>query len=300
MHIFAPTVARMGSRYWLWYCGSRGAVKERVFRLGLATSADGVRFAKSSDSPVLAFADGRRSILTPTLLRALDGTPIRENGKLRMWFAATDFQDTDGLHTLHEATSRDGIHWSQPSEVLLDHVYAPTVIRDDDGYHLWYTDPSVEPWVFRYAASADGRDWKVSPGAVLQVTQPWEKDRLFYPTVVKVDDVFLMWYGSYSSENSKTTALGFAVSRDKVNWTKSEANPVFRPEAKNDWESHYTTSQSVMRLPDGTWRIWYATRTKPPFVHKYYAIGTAHLMSPPSTRPHSDVDVDHKRADDDP
>jgi hypothetical protein len=37
----------------------------------------------------------------------------------------------------------------------------------------------------------------------------------------------------------------------------------------------YVTSQSVMRLPDGRFRIWYASRKKPPFVNKYFAINTA-------------------------
>ncbi|MBM4049587.1 MAG: hypothetical protein FJ279_31210 [Planctomycetes bacterium] len=50
---------------------------------------------------------------------------------------------------------------------------------------------------------------------------------------------------------------------------------VFGPEPSRAWESHYTTSQSVLRLPDGSWRLWYASRPKPPFDHKYFAIGTA-------------------------
>lgn len=299
MHIFAPTVARMKGTYWLWYCGSRGEVNERMFRLGLATSADGVHFRKSAESPVLAFADGKRSILTPTLLRALDGTPIRERGRLRMWFAATDFQDAGGRHTLHEATSEDGVRWSRPSDVLLEHVYAPSVVKDEEGYHLWYTDPSAEPWVFRYASSADGREWKAARKPVLQLSQSWEHNRLFHPTVVRVDDVFLMWYGSYWTANSKKTALGFAVSSDRTAWARSEANPVFTPETAHGWESHYTTSQSVMRLPDGTWRIWYATRPQPPFVHKYFAIGTAHMKTFPAAevREASDAEGAHEKAD---
>jgi len=87
-----------------------------------------------------------------------------------------------------------------------------------------------------------------------------------------------MWYGSYlgSSQDVDRTSLGFAVSKDGRHWEKHPGNPVFGPEASNAWESHYTTSQSVVRLPDGSWRIWYASRPKPPFVHKYFAIGTAH------------------------
>ena len=42
----------------------------------------------------------------------------------------------------------------------------------------------------------------------------------------------------------------------------------------------YRADGEVLRLPDGTWRIWYASRTKPPFVHKYFAIGSATWKGP--------------------
>src|SRR5262249_54255056 len=88
MHIFAPAVAYENGRYRLWYSGSRGTPSNRVFRLGLATSDDGKHFTKHVGNPVLGFADGAHSVLTPALLRNADGNVLRENGKLRMWFAA--------------------------------------------------------------------------------------------------------------------------------------------------------------------------------------------------------------------
>lgn len=280
-HIFAPCVAREDGRFLLWYCGSRGTVEDRVFGLGLAAGGDGILFEKNPQNPVLAFDDRRHSILTPTLLSKNDGMPIRESGKLRMWLSGTDFHDTSALHTLHESTSQDGIHWSQPSEALLKGVYAPTVIKDGDVYRLWYTDVSKSPWVIRYAESDDGRAWKVEPRVALKVDQSWELDRLFYPTVRQVDGVFVMWYGSYwKGQGAQKTALGFAVSRDGRQWTKSPHNPVMKPDAKRPWESHYVTSQSVIRNDDGSWRMWYASRTKPPFTHKYFAIGTATWAGP--------------------
>ena len=39
MHLFAPCVAHTDDGYAMWYSGSRGDVRGRVFRLGLATSA---------------------------------------------------------------------------------------------------------------------------------------------------------------------------------------------------------------------------------------------------------------------
>jgi hypothetical protein len=93
--------------------------------------------------------------------------------------------------------------------------------------------------------------------------------------VLKAEGVYVMWYGSYWSAEENKTALGCAASIDGIRWFKNPHNPVFRPDPSRPWESHYTTSQSVMRLDDGSWRIWYATRKAPPFENKYFAIGTA-------------------------
>jgi len=87
-HIFAPAVVREDDRFLMFYCGSRGAVSQRVFRLGMAISHDGKQFEKRSN-PVYEFRDQQRSVLTPTLLRDTDGRALRENGRLRMWFSST-------------------------------------------------------------------------------------------------------------------------------------------------------------------------------------------------------------------
>ena len=105
-HIFAPAVALEDGEFKLWYCGSRGAVRERVFRLGLATSPDGRSFQQHADQPVYEFGDGKHSILTPALLRRPDGATLREEGKLRLWFSSTWFAGESGLHTLHETPNR--------------------------------------------------------------------------------------------------------------------------------------------------------------------------------------------------
>jgi len=279
MHVFAPTVIREGSLYRLWYPGSRGTVAGRVFRIGLATSSDGVRFEKSPKNPVYSFG-GAESIVTPTVLRNTDGTPIREDGKLRMWFTSVDFADS--IHSLHDSVSADGVTWSKPSESLLDNVYAPTVIKDGPIYRMWYTDVGVPSWTIRHASSPDGKTWNLTPEPVLKVEQDWEHRRLFYPTVVKHDALYLLWYASYWIEapDADKTGIGFAVSEDGIHWRKNPNNPVLRPDPDLPWEAYYNSSQSVMRLPDGTWRIWYGSRKEPPFINKYFAIATATWAGP--------------------
>jgi predicted GH43/DUF377 family glycosyl hydrolase/poly(3-hydroxybutyrate) depolymerase len=296
-HIFAPAVAFENGEYKLWHCGSTSDVANRVFKLGLSTSADGRDFTPHPASPVYDFGNGTNSILTPTLLRHPNGATMRENGNLRMWFSSTSFKDKSGLHTLHEATSADGVTWSKPSPALLKHVYAPTVIKTGRFYQMWYTDVSGSPWIMRHAASEDGTKWRVTHEPVVGIDQNWEKQNLFYPTVIKIGDAYLMWYGSYWTGRRNTTALGLAASLDGLKWYKHPDNPVYKPDPNRAWESHYTTSQSIMQLPDGSLRIWYASRKQPPFNNKYFAINTAIWKKPPiaASPSHSQI-TDRKKA----
>src|SRR5262245_61578333 len=280
MHIFAPAVIHEKDPLLLWYCGSRGSRTARVFRLGLATSRDGKTFERHPKNPVLEFQDGTRSVLTPTLLRSGDGGVLRENGKLRMWHSAANLAK-GGLHTLHETTSADGVAWAPPSPPLLDHVYCPTVLKTPKGYEMWYSDVSKRPWVIRHAASGDGRAWKVAERPVLQLSQDWEAEIVVYPTVLNIDGVYLMWYGSYySAVRRQTTAIGFAASLDGLHWHKHQQNPVLIPDPKRPWESNYVGSGCVARLADGSFRYWYASRKAPPFENLYFALNTARWSGP--------------------
>ena len=91
-----------------------------------------------------------------------------------------------------------------------------------------------------------------------------------------------MWYGLYShhGNGAMQTALGCAYSDDGLRWKKENQNPVFGPDRSRTWESHYTTNQTILRLEDGSLRIWYASRPAPPFEHKYFAVGSAHWQAP--------------------
>jgi predicted GH43/DUF377 family glycosyl hydrolase len=283
-HIFAPAVVEESGRFLLWYSGSRGTPGNRVFRLGLATSDDGQRFEKHAGNPVLGMSDNAHSVLTPALLRNPDGSVLRQNGKLRMWFASATL-GKGGLHTLHETTSDDGIHWSDPSPALLENAYCPTVLKSDTGFEMWYSDVSRRPWVIRHATSADGQKWTVSERPALQLSQNWEAEVLVYPCVLKINGTYLMWYGSYDRAiRRETTAIGFAVSRDGMAWHKHPENPVLRPDPQRPWESNYVGSGSVLRLADGSFRYWYASRRRPPFENLYFALNTAHWTGLPARK----------------
>jgi hypothetical protein len=144
---------------------------------------------------------------------------------------------------------------------------------------MWYTCIDRHPWHTRYAESADGTSWKLREKPCIVIDQKWEVKDQVYPMVLEADGVYLMLYGCYWKDGSHT-ALGFAVSKDGLDWVKHPGNPVFRPEPAHDWESNFTTSHTLMRLPDGSFRLWYAGRRRPPWSNLYFAIGTARWGGP--------------------
>jgi len=282
-YIFAPTVAREGGQYKMWYCGSQGFAHdlaptrtrdERVFRVGLATSDDGIQFQRHK-SPVLELETPRRSIVTPTILRDSRGQALREAGRLRMWFTSATLGGGGPPHAIQQAFSVDGVQWTDVSPIQISKAYCPTVVKTADGYKLWYTEPGKYPWVIRHATSADGKAWTIAEQPVLTISQPWEHDLQIYPCVLQINGVFLMWYASYLEQNHESTGIGFAASADGITWHKHPQNPVLRPDPARSWESHYVSSHSVMQLDDGRFRIWYASRKAPPFHNLYFAINTA-------------------------
>lgn len=282
-HIFAPTVVREGSGFRMWYCGSQGFAHdlapvrtrdERVFRLGVADSPDGVHFRRHR-APVMSLDDQKRSIVTPTILRDHRGQPIREDGRMRMWFTSATLGGGGSPHAIQHAFSLDGFTWTDVSPSQITPAYCPSVIRTQAGYTMWYTQPGRYPWVIRHATSHDGSEWQVTDQPVLMISQPWEHDLQIYPCVLFVDGVYLMWYASYLHDDHETTAIGFAASTDGVTWHKHPDNPVLRPDPDRPWESHYVSSHSVVQLDDGRFRIWYASRRAPPFQNLYFALNTA-------------------------
>ncbi len=286
-HIFAPTVARENGKYLMWYCGSRGFAHdlavtrtrdERIFSLGLATSDDGRHFVRHP-GPVLTLPTPRLSILTPAILRDSKGNVLREQNKMRMWFTSAGIGGGQS-HAVQQSISSDGIEWKDVSPIQISRAYAPSVVKTDGGYEMWYTQPGAYPWNIRHAKSLDGNSWTLTDKPVLEISQPWEHDLQIYPCVLRVDGVYLMWYASYLQKNHQTTGIGFAASVDGVNWYKHSGNPVLSPDPSRPWESHYVSSHSVMQLEDGSFRIWYASRKQPPFLNLYFALNTAHWLRP--------------------
>jgi hypothetical protein len=156
-----------------------------------------------------------------------------------------------------------------------NHVNDPSVVRVGDTYFLYYTRaPRGIIDEIALATSTDGIRWEPR-GVVLSPGAPGEWDSLLVgrPSVIHEDGLFKLWYDGRKdlqpgalAENAPASAashrfVGYATSRDGLNWTRHGGNPVFGNDAGGVdvkrvgdglvmvYESHEGTKVAVS--PDG-------------------------------------------------
>jgi predicted GH43/DUF377 family glycosyl hydrolase len=193
---------------------------------------------------------GRPVIGDATTGTIFDISVLEEGGTYRMYVSWRPRK------SLAVVTSRDGVRWSEPEIVFgpdpasgwEDDINRPAVVKRDGKYHLWYTGQAGGGSRIGHAVSDDGLRWqRTSSRPVLSPDLPWEKVAVMCPHVVwdEADGVFKMWYSG--GEQYEPDAIGYATSRDGMSWTKHPANPVFREDPANPWESRKVTACQVMK-----------------------------------------------------
>jgi hypothetical protein len=278
-NILSPSIVKHGKRYFLFYAGGpsgpRNGGELVKYQLGLALSENGETWKKTG-KPLLPLGQRDNFHVTPTLLRNPDGTLLRENGRGHMVFSGNREDDVE------YAVSPDGLEWTKDARSpIYRRAYAPNLVRLPGEVRMYYIHkpPSGEgerrPWEVHLAT---GRDlFSLAPhraNPVLRVSQPWEKNALFYPYVIREDKTWVMFYAAYwdkkdPADKTLYTAIGIATSPDGIAWTKSARNPVLTPVPGSPYESVYNSSQSVIRDGDH-YKLYYASRIDT--IHKYYAI----------------------------
>jgi len=215
---------------------------------GVAGAETSAGWVKSTGNPVLGGQYGT----------CFDISVLKEGSKYRMWVSWRP------KASVALVESGDGIHWSEPQVVLgprketgwEDDINRPMVVKRGDGYHLWYTGQTKDHSWIGYATSLDGLVWKrMSDKPVLSPEKSWEKAAVMCPHVLWDEQAkrFRMWYSG--GEQWEPNAIGHATSGDGLSWTKYEANPIFVPDPKNDWEKHKVTACQVIR--QGQWHVMF-------------------------------------------
>jgi hypothetical protein len=221
------------SPYMMWYSGADDGGTRRIH---LATSTDGVSFTKQG----VVLQESGHAHMPSVIWDAAAGT----SGLWKMWYSFSN-----SVAAIAYATSPDGVTWTKYGQVFgpnsvpdswdYTSVRDPDVIYDADEnlYKMWYwgnndtTDPGNYGIVgCGYATSPDGINWT-------RVAQISTNSELLYNEVLKIRDVYYMWYNQGPN-------IGYAVSLDGIYWERS-IDPVFTTKS-GTWEAQYLQAPSAV------------------------------------------------------
>lgn len=215
---YGACVLKDGATYKSWYTGWNGdteysgAISNKVnFRIGYATSSDGVEWTKISGNA------GAKSVLGPGPAGQQDikgvGQPyvLKEGSTYRMWYEGY----TGAVWRIFYATSTDGVNWTRhglaldttPGSLDALGLRNPVVITRNGKYELWYQgqNPSAPYYHVLRATSLDGGlTWTKAGEVVLHPVSPPKRGWLGEPdwdgseaaSPIHVDSMFVQQDGS--------------------------------------------------------------------------------------------------------
>ena len=220
------------------------------------SAPDAGLFRIVGDAPVIArgmFPD-RGAILPAAVTAADDGT-------FHAWVVA--FASTPGTQDVHHLTSADGVTWTEAPDPSLAGLSAglgnpgafPTsVFADDDGWVMYFTGTPAterEAWeIWRATAPGPDGPWTRLEEPVLQRgPAEWDAGTLDFPSVVRTEDGYVMFYSAVPTTDREAGAIGRATSEDGITWTKGDA-PVIEPGLCGGFDTRATHQPRVVVQPD--------------------------------------------------
>lgn len=207
-----PTVVKDGNTYRMWYTGYSGTGANVVSKIGYATSTDGgLTWTKypSNVSPTAVVSPGSAAtwesmgVGAPNVM--LDGTTYK------MWYTGVK---SDLLPSVGYATASSGniTTWTKSSlnPVLAGGIGGASVIKDSGVYRMWFTSQDIlgVPRI-GYASSTNGTAWAKASSPALTASYSFESSGVASPSVVKVGNVYKMWYTGLDS--SSVPHIGYAA-----------------------------------------------------------------------------------------
>lgn len=146
-------------------------------------------------------------------------------------------------------------------------VSAPMVIKDGDVFRMWYISfPSwelynekYEPiYVVKHAVSKNGLDWECDDHVCIDSEYPGEA--IGRPWVIKDEGIYKMWFSTrgiedYRSKSGKHYTIGYAESKDGINWERKPEKFNFQP-SKTGWDSEMQEYASVKRYKNRMYMLY--------------------------------------------
>ena len=209
--------------------------------------------------------------------REYEGNPVLGDAKLGTCFDVNVVTEGPAPYTMYFSwrpkkaialvRSADGFAWTHEPEICLeadptsgweDDLNRSCTVRKDGVWHMWYTGQANGGSKIGYATSKDGvRFTRVRREPVMVPERDYEKLSVMNP-YVRWDakrSVWRMWYAA--GETYEPNVLCYAESKDGLNWTKWDRNPMFAHGEGIVWDRDRVGACEVHPLPDGRWAMFY-------------------------------------------
>ena len=194
---------RVDDKLRLYYSGfqMQRKVPYTIFSSLAYGTPNGTDFRRASETPILDRGP------TELFFRAAPFV-MRVGTRWRMWYiGGSDWTESEGkslpVYSLCHAESEDGINWPRAGQVCFrpeqPHEIGfgrPWVMRDADGFRLWYSVRSVNGYRLGYATSTDGLLWKRRDAEVgiAPSTEGWDSEMICYACIQQIGDELVMFY----------------------------------------------------------------------------------------------------------
>lgn len=298
---FTVSAFRDGATTWLYYGGSDATgdcagINGSHWRVGLATSTDGVNFTRVPGSGTGgAILDvGAPGEFDDFL--AYRPFVLKDGATWRMWYNGSRKPFNCPTGTLADARrigyaeSADGVLWTKrydgqgpggsalplggPGAIDAQQVGYVWVMKDGAQYRMYYSANDAQNyWRVGLATSTDARTWvkvqgKQTGGAVLDLGEAGSFDAAcaYQPSVVKErEGLWRMWYracarpGPFGGPSGGV--IGYAESNDGITWVKipqpGPGGAALGPGPAGQFDSGGLTTPAVFK--DGaSWWMYYA------------------------------------------
>lgn len=266
--------------YWydsLFYMFYNGSSDEGNFAVGLATSPDGFHFTKYAGNPVLA-PDGKGY----DAWHVGGSVIIRQDSLWVMYFGSSEVVTYGPGNYIGRATARDLTGpWIKDEKPVLsagkagewDGGYAfPTsvVVLEDGTYRMYYSGgfffSKPDNYFIGMASTYDGITWKKhndpataqrpyadsDPVLTDGKDGEWDDAGIFTAFVFQESGLFKMYYDGFCFNSEGDDGhIGFAYSKDGIEWIKYSGNPVFKRQ-----DDPYILHDSVRTTFECPWLVF--------------------------------------------
>jgi len=239
-----------GSQYILYYTASDGS----RYRIGAATSTDGLNWTKYASNPVLDVSGSGEwdDNYVGWCEVMFDGSTFH------MWYTG----HSGTYYQIGYASSPDGFAWTKDAsnpvvgrgasgEFDYYHAYVPTVAEYDGELHMWYggRQSASSDRRIGHATSTDGVTWTKDAGSpYLSPDLSDESSYIGFPSIAEVDDQLYMMVTRNTSSSARfrmTTTL------DGLHWMRTTSDTSMDRGVSGAWDDGRTYHGTLLEAEAG-------------------------------------------------